>query len=152
MDGVSSCTLTPLASNMPPYAPVSNPTPSLTSMVTLVQLETASESGYQTDDQVDELTSDGEKHQQSDYEQLTSPTRERPPSNASRQPEHVEQVVEATLSDLDAVLQSAADKTDLPAEYFIWKWNTQMAARLVEGKDGVSLGVSLPSFSGGCGC
>ncbi|KAF8325703.1 hypothetical protein F5887DRAFT_1085304 [Amanita rubescens] len=119
---------------MPPYAP----------------LETASESGFQTDDQVDELASDGEECQQSDHEQSTSPTHERSFSIESRLPEHIERVVEATLSNMDAVLQSAAGKTDLPAEYFIWKWNAQMAARLVEGKDG-GHGVSLASFSGGGG-
>lgn len=117
-------------------------------MVTLVQPKTTSESGFQTDNQV---ASDREKSQQPDHEQSTFPTHERSFSIESRQPEHIEQVVEATLIDLDAVLQSAADKTDLPAQYFIWKWNAQMAARLVEGKDGLSRGVSLPLFSGGGG-
>ena len=152
MDSVSYCALISLPSNMPPYAPVSNPTPLLASMITLVQpVESTSESGCQTDDQVDELASDTEKYEQSDHEQSTPQKHERSPSIKFRQSKHIELVVETTLSDLDAVLQSAADKTDLPAEYFIWKWNAEMAARLVEGKDGGSRGVSLASLSGGGG-
>src|SRR6266576_353381 len=152
MDSASSCALISLPSNMPPYAPVSNPTPLLASMVTLVQpVETTSESGCQTDDHVDELASDTEKYKQSDHEQSTSQTHERSPSIEFRRSKHIELVVETTLSDLDAVLQSAADKTDLPAEYFICKGNAEMAARLVEGKHGGSRGVSLASFSGSGG-
>ncbi|KAF8347512.1 hypothetical protein F5887DRAFT_915777 [Amanita rubescens] len=49
---------------------------------------------------------------------------------------------------MDAVLQSAAGKTDLPAEYFIWKWNAQMAARLVEGKDGGHVGWRIAGIAG----
>ncbi|KAF8735550.1 hypothetical protein AX14_001870 [Amanita brunnescens Koide BX004] len=89
-------------------------------------IETLLESECQTDDQVDELASDSNKYWQSGREQSQAPSIESP------QPEHIERIVKSTLSDLDAVVRSAADKTHLPAEYFIWKWNAEMAARLFE--------------------
>jgi hypothetical protein len=104
------------------------------------------ESECQTDDQVDELASDSNKYWQSGHEQSQAPSIESP------QPEHIEHIVKSTLSDLDAVVRSAADKTHLPAEYFIWKWNAEMAARLFEqNRDGShGTGLSLAPFSS-CG-
>ena len=105
-------------------------------------IKTLSESECHTSDQVDELASDSEKYQQSENEQSAS--------LQNLQAEHIEQVVESIISDLDAVVRSAADKTHLPAEYFMWKWNAEMAALLCEQKNGGSPGLSLASFSS-CG-
>ena len=102
------------------------------------------EPGSQTDDQVDELASDSDKYQQSGREQSPAPSIE------SLQLENIERIVKSTLSDLDAVIRSATDKTHLPAEYFIWKWNAEMAARLFEQNCGGSHGLSLTLFLG-CG-